>query len=144
MRISVLKNSFVAALFALGLAGCLSSISPFSETAYQQATALKAQSLLLMDEAAEPYAPHAAEVAALNVRLHEAYEYAAGRPQNEDSAKQWALLIASDGNLLGGFFRLWKKKDTLDRDYIDEKKKQVAQGFDEISGLESGKNQPVK
>jgi len=89
MKPSTWRISFALAWVALLLAGCMSSISPFSEVAYQQATSLKAQALVLMDQATEPYAEHRSEVAALKVKLHEADEYAAGRPKNEDSTEQW-------------------------------------------------------
>jgi hypothetical protein len=62
------------------------SISPFSPTAYQHATSLKVESLMLMDKATEPYASHEAEVEALKTKVDIAYEYANGRPKNEISA----------------------------------------------------------
>ncbi|HEY7877232.1 MAG TPA: hypothetical protein VIC55_03360, partial [Gemmatimonadaceae bacterium] len=62
-------------------------IANYSETEYRYATELKAEALTLMDAATEPYTQHAADVDKLKLDLRKAYEYAAGRPDNEISAK---------------------------------------------------------
>jgi hypothetical protein len=56
-----------------GMLQC-TSISPYSPTAYQYATSLKVESLMLMDKATEPYATHQAEVAALVTKIDIVYE----------------------------------------------------------------------
>jgi hypothetical protein len=116
-----------------------STISPYSETAYQQATSLKAESLALIEKANEPYSAHSQEVAALKLELAKAEAYAQGRPHNELSTEQWSLLIDPQGHSLGGFFTRWENQGTLSPTFIAEAKDEISAQFDTISGLESGK-----
>jgi hypothetical protein len=120
------------------------SISPYSPTAYQYATSLKVESLMLMDKATEPYATHQAEVAALVTKIDIAYEYAKGRPKNEISTRQWEILKAPDHHLLGGFLQRWKHESQLSGPFVTEAKGLVADAFDTIIGLESGKVTPAE
>ena len=115
------------------------SISPYSPIAYQYATSLKVESLMLMDKATEPYPTHQAEVAALVTKIDIAYEYAKGRPKNEISARQWEILKDPSGHLLGGFLRRWKDASQLSQPFVTEAKGLVADAFDTIIGVESGK-----
>jgi len=115
------------------------TISPFNETAYRMSTDIKAAALALMDEANEPFDSHSAEVNTLLLEAKQAYEYAKGRPKNELSAQQWAIMIDPEHHMLAGFFLRWKTKGFLNKFFIEEARKQISQGFDQISGLESGK-----
>ena len=92
-----------------------------------------------MDKATEPYANHEKEVEQLQTKIEKAYEYVNGQPENELSAKQWEILKNPERNLLGGFLKRWKEKSTLSNAFIKEAKGLVADAFDTISGLESGK-----
>jgi DNA transposition AAA+ family ATPase len=47
-----------------------------------------------------------------------------------------------DKNLLGGFLKRWKEKDKLSAVFVDEAKRLISTGFDQIIGLESGKIKP--
>ena len=107
------------------------SISPYSPIAYQYATSLKVESLM-------------AEVAALVTKIDIAYEYAKGRPKNEISARQWEILKAPNHHLLGGFLQRWKHESQLSGPFVTEAKGLVADAFDTIIGLESGKVQPAE
>jgi hypothetical protein len=118
------------------------TISPYSETAYQQATSLKVDSLALMAKATEPYAQRQAEVEALRLKIDKAYEYAKGLPNNAITTRQWEILKDPDRHLLGGFLELWRIKSTLSATYIADKQIQVGSAFDQIIGLESGKIKP--
>ncbi len=132
-------------IIAVVCLGC-ATISPYSETAYQQATSLKVDSLALMAKATEPYAPHQAEVEALRLKIDKAYEYAKGLPNNSITTRQWEILKDPDRHLLGGFLELWRTKSTtkstLSATYIADKQRQVGAAFDQIIGLESGKIKP--
>lgn len=129
------------ALLAL-LASCAPSISQFSATAYEQATALKVEALSLMAKAIEPYAQHEADVSALTLRVAKAYEFAKGRPKNEISARQWAILADPTRNQLGGFLERWKRDSSLSPGFVAEMRGIVGDAFDTIIGLESGKLKP--
>jgi len=125
-------------LLVLLLSAC-TNIAPFSQVAYEKAVALKVDALALMDKATEPYEAHQTEVAELHHQMEIAYEYAKGRPQNEESTAQWALLMDPTRNLLGGFITRWKAQGRLSRLMIDEAKRQIGAAFDTIIQLESGK-----
>lgn len=125
-------------------AACAPLIGPYSPTAYQNATDLKAETLALMDKAAESYSDHSKEVEALMVKVNKAYEYVHGIPSNELSAKQWDILRKPDGDLLGKFLGRWKSEGTLKQIYIDEFKGIVSDAFDEIICLEANKKEATK
>lgn len=100
---------------------------------------MKVEALALMDKATEPYENHKKEVEELQTKIEKAYEYVKGQPKNEFSARQWEILKDPERNLLGGFLKRWKKESTLSNVFIKEAKGLVADAFDTISGLESGK-----
>lgn len=132
----------VTLLIALFLTGCPPTIAPYSEPAYDQATTLKVEARTLMDQATTPFAQHQAAVEALTLKLDRAYEYARGIPNNEPTARQWAVLKDPNRDLLGGFMTRWRKESVLKKVFIEEKKKQVEDAFDKIIALESGKVKP--
>jgi hypothetical protein len=122
------------------LAACSNLIAVYSQTAYEQATSIKAESLVLMNKAMEPYSQHAQEVAALKLNVDKAYEYAKGRPRNEISTEQWAKMKDPNTNLLGGFLKRWEEQGRLSPVFVKEAETQIAKAFDQIIELESGKN----
>ena len=126
-------------LLVMLLATSCTTISPYSETAYKQATSIKAISLTLIDKAINPYSEHSNEVDELMLEAKKAYEYAKQRPKNTESTKQWEIMIDPDRNMLAGFFRKWEEDVTLNKFFIDEAKDEISDGFDTISSLESGK-----
>lgn len=130
------------ALAAWVAQGC-STIALYSEAAYRQATAAKAEALILMGKANEPFEQHRAEVEALRLDVEKAYEYARGEPKNTLSTRQWEILKDPQGNLLGGFLTRWQKEGTISPTFIADKRDQVSRAFDEITGLETGKNKPA-
>jgi hypothetical protein len=142
-RVPSLLRGVTALILLSSMLQC-ASISPYSPTAYQYATSLKVESLMLMDKATEPYATHQAEVVALVTKIDIAYEYAKGRPKNEISAQQWEILKAPNHHLLGGFLQRWKQESQLSGPFVTEAKGLVADAFDTIIGLESGKVTPAE
>jgi len=121
---------------------CAPTISQFSPIAYEQATSLKVDAQALMSKATQPYANHEEAVTALTLRVAKAYEFARGRRRNAISARQWEILADSSRNLLGGFLARWKRESTLSATFVTEAKGVVADAFDTIIGLESGKLKP--
>jgi len=134
---------FFACLFLLILAACTPLIGPYSPTAYQNATSLKAETLALMDKATQPYAENEQKIDDLNIRINAAYEYVNGMPSNSISAKQWEILKNQEGNLLGKFFSRWKEKGVLSETFVKEFKKLISEAFDEIICLEANKESAV-
>lgn len=141
MRITRASNTFFA-LIALTLFSACSTISPFSQKAYEQATSLKAEALIMMDKATQPYSDNKQAVDELKLNLEKAYEYAKGRPQNTETTLQWAIIKDPARNSLGGFLKRWESRQTLNKEFIDEVKALVADGFDTVIELESGKRKP--
>ena len=128
-------------LACLCLGGCAPLIGPYSPTAYQNATSLKAETLALMEKGTEPYAEYERQIEALMVDIDKAYEFVNGIPSNSLSAKQWLLLKNQDGDLLGKFFLRWKERKTLSESFIHEFQGIVSDAFDEIICLEANKKQ---
>jgi len=131
--------SLVSAIFAIcGLVAC-STIATFDQAAYDKATGAKAEALALMDKATGSFNSHLTEIEAVNLTIDKAYEYDRGRLQNSITVQQWEVLRDPNKNLFGGFIRRWREKGSLKMDYITEKKKDIAEAFDQITGLEIGK-----
>jgi len=120
------------------LAAC-SLIAPYDQAAYDKATSAKAEVIALMDKASGSYASHQKEIEEVSLDVDKAYEYDRGRASNSETIKQWELLRDPKGHLFGGFLRRWHDKDALNQDYINEKKPDIADAFDQIIGLERGK-----
>ena len=139
-RKAVIQFSWICVLLVL-ISSCTPLIGPYSPTAYQNATSLKAATLALMDKATQPYADHEKEIEALRVEIDKAYEFVHGIPSNSISAKQWQLLKKPDGDLLGTFFLRWKERGVLSPTYIDEFKGLISDAFDEIICLEANKKE---
>ena len=125
------------------LAGC-TLIARYDRAAYEHSTSAKVDTLALMGKATGNYNEHEKEVEALVLELDKAYEYDRGRQVNKITVAQWDILRDPDRNLVGGFLKMWKAKGTLPVTFVAEKKRQVADAFDQIIQLESGKPRPTK
>ncbi len=139
------KRFIIPPLFVIFLAiiSCETiSIALYDETAYSQIVSLKVDSLSLIEKATEAYSLHEAEVKELQKELQFAYEYARGKPKNEITAEQIFLLINPEGYLLGGFFTRWETEGSLREAFVENAKALIADAFDQIIGLESGKIRP--
>jgi hypothetical protein len=126
-------------LLALVLLSSCTIISPYNARAYELGTTIKAEALTLMDKATEAYVSHKPEAENLKLELKKAYEYARGRPKNEESTAQWAIIQDPSRNSLGGFLKRWEKASMLTTNFIDEAKKEVSDALDYVIELESGK-----
>lgn len=140
----LLRGALPPLIALLSLSCATHLISPYSETAYSMAVSLKVDALALMAEAGEPYAQHAAAVEALRLQAQKNLEYARGRPQNEDTTRQWEILLDPAGSLLGGFLARWEREKTLGADFVAEKTGQISKAFDEVIRLESHKPKEKK
>jgi len=131
-------------LFLTLLLAACSTIAPYDQEAYKTATGLKVDALVVMSSATESYSSHRAEVARFRIALDKAYEYDRNRPLNEITIKLWDKLRNPDGDLLGGFLREWQEEGALRPKYVAHKKTQIAEGFDTLIQLESGKIKPAE
>ena len=138
------RAAYITWALVLLLVGCTPLIGPYSPTAYQNATSIKATTLALMEKAKEPYATHQKDIESLLVEVDKAYEFVKGIPSNSISAKQWSILKKPDGDLLGKFVLRWKERGVLTQAYIDEFKGPISDAFDEIICLEANKKEATK
>jgi hypothetical protein len=131
-------QNFALAIFA-SLAAC-SLIAPYDQVAYDKATGAKATALALMTKASDSYSSHQKDAEAASLEIDKAYEYDRGRgADNAETIKQWEILKDPNGHLFGGFLRRWREKGSFSQDYIDLKKPDIADAFDQIIALERGK-----
>ena len=124
---------------ALAPVACAPMAPPPNAAAQVNAANLKAQTLSLLDVAGDPYANHAAEVAALTARIEAAASAAAAQPLNTFSARQWSVLRDPSRALYGGTVALWQSQGTLGSAFRDQKKIQIGRAFDYILCLEANK-----
>jgi hypothetical protein len=137
MMIKNYSNKIIIGLFVL-LMGC-TSIAPYNQRAYEQATSLKVDALSIMNKATEPFTNHKQSIDLLKINLEKAYEYAKGRSKNEISTNQWAIIKDPSRNSLGGFLKKWENNTQLEKDFINEAKTLVSDAFDTVISLEGGK-----
>jgi hypothetical protein len=135
---TILHRQFLPLLSWLFLASC-STIAPYDQTAYEKATAAKAEALALMDKATGSFSAHEQEIESVSLTIDKAYEYDRGRTLNSITVRQWEILRDPNRNLFGGFIRRWREKGSLRPAYIAEKKTDIAEAFDQIIELERGK-----
>lgn len=137
MKLKIYNFNLLAFFFIL-LSGC-TSIAPFNQRAYEQATSLKVDALMLLNYAAEPYAKHEQKIEILKINLEKAYEYAKGRNKNEITTQQWLIIKDPSRNSLGGVLKKWESETVLNKVFIEEAKQLVSDAFDAVISLESGK-----
>jgi hypothetical protein len=134
-------RALVAVILCSALCGCGSLISEYSIEAYKNATTLKAETLALVDKSTSDYSRNAKDVDELTTKINAAYEFSAGLPSNELSARQWDILRDPNGNLYGGFVKRWKTSGRVSPAYRDEKRDQLGQAFNYIICLEANKKE---
>ncbi len=135
-------TAYARTVFLLLLIFCLvgcSHIAHFDPQAYNNAVETKVKALLLMDKASTDYEKNIPEIDALLFSLNHSYEYAKGIAKNQDTVAQWEIMKNPERNLMGGFLKHWKDKKVLKMAFIRNAKAIIADGFDAIIGLESGK-----
>ncbi len=143
MSIARSIRGLVLALTVSVLGACAAIGPEFQVEAYSNATSLKAESLALMAKSGEPYAVYAEKVDALKVKVDAAYEFSAGLPRNEESAKQWQTLRAPEKRLLFPYLDRWAARGPQPQDYRLNKIRQIGQAFDELICLEINKKETV-
>lgn len=128
-------------LAVVALARC-ASISDYDAVSYQHLTALKVDTLALMDKATDPFLTHRKDIDDVTLELDKAYEYDKGRPLNSISTQMWEHLRVMFEN----FLTEWKRKGSLNYTTIQDFKEGahgtgISEGFDQMIQLESGKKQ---
>ncbi len=110
----------------------------FDQLAYDRTVSLKVDSLNLMDKSTQPYINYKDKVTKLTIRIEKAYQYAKGKPNNKIITKQWLIIKNPKRHQIAGYLKLWKEHKIISKSFMTEAKKTIAEGFDQIIGLESG------
>ncbi len=134
-----LRGASVCFAVILLVAACAPLISPYQEESYKYATSLKARSLALIAKSGTPFSQNRELVDQLLVDVDAAYEYAKGLPRNQLVTEQWQILRNPNGELLGGFVRIWRQKSTLSQTFRSRLSALIGSAFDEIICLEVNK-----
>ena len=129
---------------AFVLTGGCSIIARYDQVAYEHAVDGKVDTLAQMNKAIGNYEEHRKEIETVMTELDKAYEYDRGRGLNKVTVTQWDILRDPERDLVGGFLKMWKAKGSLSPTFIAEKKKQIAEAFDQIIQLEAGKLKAAK
>lgn len=135
----ILKLSGVVALVMLFMQSCATTGSIFDQYAYAQATNLKVDAMALMDSAVNNYSTQESNLQTFNLKMEKAYEYEKHRPNNQITTKMYEIIKSPEKHLLGGFLARWKTNGKLGKALVDESKGQIAEAFNYIVELESGK-----
>lgn len=125
------------------LAACQVPQGPqFSQAAVDRTKELRTDSIALLAQAGDPFASHVTEAQRILALANGMSAGASQVPGNGDVAGQWALMVAPDGNLLGGTLARWEARGTLAPFLRDEASRKIAQGFDLIICTEEAKQAP--
>ena len=116
----------------------------FDQYSYQKTTELKVETSKLMDKATTPYSKNKAEIEALFLNIEKLAEYEKNKPDNQITFAMWTILTDQEKNLLGGFFKRWKEKETLTPVFLEESKKQVLEAMDLLIQYEIKKDKQSK
>ncbi len=128
------------AILAVGIAlSACQTISTYDEKAYEKQTSCLADMLKLLDVANTPYEQNLDQIKAVSLNIERAYQYDYGRPLNKITIAQWDLIRDPRQGSFAGFLAFWKKHGTVSDVYIREKKQQIGDQMDRITGLETGK-----
>lgn len=141
-----LKNNLALfLLISFATVSCESTrTAVFDQYSYQKTTELKVEASKLMDKATTPYSGHQQEVEKLLLDVEKMAEYEKNKPDNEITFAMWKILTDEEKNLLSGFFKLWKEKQSFSPAFLEESKKQVLEAFDLLIQYEIKKDKEAK
>lgn len=140
-----IKNTIALLFFFSVSISCTSTRTAlFDQYSYQKTTELKVEASKLMDKATSPYTKQQQEVEAFLLEVEKLTEYEKNKPDNEITFAMWKVLTDEEKNLLSGFFKRWKEKETLSPVFLQESKKQVLEAFDLLIQYEIKKDKESK
>lgn len=139
------KNMMLFFFLSFAAVSCESTrTAVFDQYSYQKTTELKVEASKLMDKATAPYAKHQQETEAFFLQVEKLIEYEKNKPDNETTFAMWKLLTDEEKNLLSGFFKRWKEKESLSPIFLQESKKQVMEAIDMLIQYEIKKDKTSK
>ena len=140
-----MKSITIMFVLCLTLLSCQSTRTAlYDQYSYQQTTAIKAETAMMMDKATSPYGEHQAEVEKLLLEVNQLVEYEKNKPNNEVTYAMWQTLTNKEKNLLAGFFKRWQEKGSFSPMFLEESKKQVMEALDLLIQYEIRKDKESK
>lgn len=132
-------KTYLVSFLAVSLFSC-TTIAPYNEKAYENATSMKAESLNVISNGTDDYNDHSSEIKALKLDMSKAAEFANGLKNNVIVTKMYAMFMNEDNKgSLYGVLEKWREKKNLDRAYVKEMERKIGQQFDQLIDLEQGK-----
>lgn len=116
----------------------------YDQYSYQKATEIKVDASQLIDKATTSYQKHIPEINNLQNEIAKIVEYEKYKPNNEITYKMWQLLSDKEKNLLSGFLKQWKEKDSLSPYFVKEAKSQITEAMNLLLQYEGKKETVVK
>jgi hypothetical protein len=136
---------FIGILLAFACVSCQSTKTAiYDQYSYQQTIAIKIEASNIMDKATTSYASHQVVIEKLFLEIDQLVEYEKNKPDNEITFDMWQVLTDKEKNLLGGFFKRWKEKESLSPVFLKESKKQITDAFDLLIQYEIKKDKESK
>jgi hypothetical protein len=111
----------------------------FDPQAYNMATSLKAETMLVLAKSNEAFSKHKDEVGQLTVKINAAYEYVRGKGNDPLATQEWDTMRSPTGGLYGGYVATWEKKGAISAAARDEALPTISAAFDKIICLESNR-----
>ena len=142
---TIRKNMMLFFFMSFAAVSCESTrTAVFDQYSYQKMTELKVEASKLMDKATTPYAKNQQEAEAFFLQVEKLIEYEKNKPDNEITFAMWKLLTDEEKNLLSGFFKRWREKESLSPVFLQESKKQVMEAIDMLIQYEIKKDKTSK
>ena len=140
-----IKHIALILLFSSILTSCSSlKTAIYDQYSYQKSIEIKIEASSLIDKAATPYSDHLKDIDELGLEIQKILEYEKNKPDNEITYGMWHVLADKDKNLLVGFFKRWKEKETLKPFFIEEAKVQIMEAMDLLIKYEAKKDKETK
>lgn len=130
-------NVLVFIFLPLFLLGCVHFVSYYDSVSYKNLTDLKAHTLLVFDSLANESTQKTSESQFNDLRLEieKAYEYEKGKAKNDETVKQ----LEEIRKIFIETVALLHKQGSLSEDYVELKREQFEQAFDDAIATEKAK-----
>lgn len=114
-------------------------VAKFDSYSFEKTIELKMKTLALMDKSTERYSNNAIQTKILLLELQLHTDYEKSKAHNEITIELWKNLTNEESSYIISYFKLWKDKEKLTPEFIQEAKKQTNEAFDKIITLETKK-----
>jgi hypothetical protein len=130
-------------IFALLLCNSCQSlnVASFDPYSFEKTIELKNKTTQLLERSTETYANNSKVVESLLQELQTHYDYENSKANNHITIALWERMTNKETSFIRSYFGLWKTKEKLSTDFINEAIKQTNEAFDKIITLETKKEQ---